>query len=134
MPSIVFLLAVWFLSLTAQWSKCFPHVVQVKLFYSFGCYLMSLMLLKVFVLRKFLWFFEFVNFLYYFSQHFAYSQEVPFPPYRIKLIFVADCFNRRSSCFWYYEFSFKIFWFLCIIAHFCCCFCFFCKLSQYITI
>ena len=34
---------------------------------------MSLMLLNVFVLRKFLRFFELVIFLYYFSQHFAYS-------------------------------------------------------------
>ena len=42
----------------------------MNLFFSFVCYLMSLMLLNVFVLRIFL-IFELVNFLYYFSQHFA---------------------------------------------------------------
>ena len=47
------------------------------------------------------------------------------PPYRIQTNFVADCFNRWFSCFWYYEFSNKIFWFLSIFSPFCCCFCFF---------
>ena len=41
--------------------------MQANLFYSFGRNLMSLMLLNVFVLRKFLCFFELVNFLYFFS-------------------------------------------------------------------
>ena len=31
------------------------------------------------------------------------------PPYRIKTNFVADCFNRRFSCLWYYEFLYKNF-------------------------
>ena len=42
-----------------------------------------------------------------------------FTPYRIQTIFVADCFHRRFSCFWYYPFSYKIFWF----SYFCCSFC-----------
>ena len=52
-----------FLSLTTQRSKFLPQKVQESFFYSFGCYLMSLMLLKVVVLRNFLRLFEIVNFL-----------------------------------------------------------------------
>ena len=51
-----------------------------------------------------------------------------FPLHRIQTNFVAYCFNRWDSCFWYNEFSYKILWFLCIISHFCCCFCFLYKL------
>ena len=35
----------------------------MNFFNSFGCYIMSLMLLNVFVLKKFLWFFELVIFV-----------------------------------------------------------------------
>ena len=130
---MIILLAVWFLSLTTQKSKFLPQEVQVNLFYSFGCYLMSLMLLNVFVLRKFLWFFE-INFLNFFSEPFAYLSKYrsTFPPYRKQSNFVVDCFKRRFSCFRYYEFSDIIFEFLFIIAHFCCCFCFFCSNGQII--
>ena len=34
-----------------------------------------------------------------------------FSPYRIQTNFVADCLMRRFSCFSYYRFSYKIFWF-----------------------
>ena len=136
MPSSAILLAVWFLSLTTQRSKFLPHEVQGSLLYSFGCYLMSLMVLNVFVLRKFLWFFELnnfyiiiVNILLILSKY-----RLTLPSYRIKTNFAADCFNRKFSFFCYYEFSCTIFWLFCKIAHFCCCFCFFCKLSHYLTI
>ena len=71
LPSIVILLAVWVLSLTTQRSKFLPQEVQVNFLFSFGCYLMSLMILNVFILRKFLWFFELVNFFILFKSTFC---------------------------------------------------------------
>ena len=74
-------------------------------------------------------FFILVNILLILSKYRSTS-----PPYKMKTYFVADCINRRFSYFWYNEISYKIFWFLRIIAHFCCWFCFFCKLSYDLTI
>ena len=97
----------------------------------------SMALRNVFVLRKFQWFFELVNFLYYSSQFLrilskyrSILSSLYLLPYRVQFNFVAHCFNGKISCFWYYEFSYKFSWFLCIIAHFCCSFCFFGKLLQ----
>ena len=114
-------------NLTIQRSKFITQEVQVILLYSLGCDLMSLMILNVFVLRKFFWtcqFFIFilVNILFILSKYRSTSS-----PYRIQTNFVADCLMRRFSCFSYYRFSYKILWFLCINYHFFFCFCFFCK-------
>ena len=48
----------------------------------------------------------FVNFLCYFSQFLRILSKYRsiFLPYRVQSDFVADCFNGRFSCFWYYEF------------------------------
>ena len=105
----------------------FSQELQVNNFYSLGCYLTFLMLLSVSVLRKFLWFFELLNFFILFQSTFclfSVGRGQYFLLIEKKTNFVADCFNRRFSCFWYYKFSYKIFWFLWIIAQFCCCFLF----------
>ena len=137
LPSIVILLAVWFFSLATQRCKFLPQEKQVNLFYSSGCYLMSLILLNVLVFRKLLWFFELVMFFYITLVNVLLIISMYrsiFHAYRTKIKLVADYFNRRSPCFCYYEFSYKIFRFLCIIDQFCCCLRFFCKMSHYLLI
>ena len=57
-----------------------------------------------------------------------------FPPYKRKtflwpIVLTEGFLALVTTSFWY-----KIFWFLCVIAHFCCCFCFFCKLSHFLTL
>ena len=88
LPSINILLAVWFLSLTTHRSKFLPQEVQVNFWNSFDCYLMSLMLLNVFVLRKFLWFFELVSFFIILVNILLILSKYSstFPPYRVQLI------------------------------------------------
>ena len=107
----------------------------MNLYHAFGCYLMSLMSLNIFVLRNFqrLWNCQFLIFLSTFSLFSVQTDQILFIVEFIQ-IFLLYCFERTVSWLWYYEFSYKILYFLCTITHFCWCFCFFGKLSQYLTI
>ena len=83
----------------------------MNLFYSFGCYLMSLTFLNSYVLRKLL---DFLNLSIFYIilviiLFILSNYSSTFAPYRKETKFSVDCFNIRFSCFWYCEFSYKIF-------------------------
>ena len=82
----------------------------MNLFYSFGFYLISYVIEFMFqgnfydFLNLSIFYIILINILLILSEY-----RSTFPPYRLQTNFVAACFSRRFYCFWYYEFSYKIF-------------------------